>query len=91
LNTRLVLHLKKLPYTDPFHEWPHFVATVAVPDGRRARRDANVFHSPDMAEKWIQESLETVDQQQRAAAATEVRVFPNRDIAARYARQWLGQ
>ncbi len=91
LNTRLVLHLKKLPYTDPFADWPHFVATVAVPDGRRAKRDANIFHSSDLAEKWIQESLAAVDAQQRSAAATEVRSFPNREIAARYARQWLGQ
>jgi hypothetical protein len=91
LNTRLVLHLKKLPYSDPFAEWPHFVATVAVPEGRRAKRDANIFHSSDMAEKWIQEALETVDAEQRSAAASEVRAFPNREIATRYARQWLGQ
>lgn len=37
LNTRLVLHLKKLPYSDPFAEWPHFVATVAVPDGAQSQ------------------------------------------------------
>ncbi|MEX0819330.1 MAG: DUF1570 domain-containing protein [Pirellulaceae bacterium] len=91
LNTRLVLHLKKLPYVDPFADWPHFVATIAVPDGRRAKRDANIFHSPEMATKWIHECLETVDAQQRSAAASEVRAFPNREIAARYARQWLGQ
>lgn len=91
LNTRLVLHLKKLPYSDPFAEWPHFVATIAVPDGRRVRRDSNIFHTQDMAAKWIQEALDTVDDQQRSAAATEVRAFPNREIATRYARQWLGQ
>ncbi|HRX78713.1 MAG TPA: DUF1570 domain-containing protein [Pirellulaceae bacterium] len=91
LNKRLVLHLKKLPYSDPFAEWPHFVATVAVPDGRRAKRDANIFHSADMASKWIEEALETVDAQQRSAAATDVRVFANRTIATQYARQWLGQ
>lgn len=91
LNTRLVLHLKKLPYSDPFAEWPHFVATVAVANGRRPKRDANIFHTPDMAEKWIREALETVDANQRSAAASEVRAFPNREIAARYARQWLGQ
>ncbi|MEO8496083.1 MAG: DUF1570 domain-containing protein [Planctomycetota bacterium] len=91
LNTRLVLHLKKLPYTDPFADWPHFVATVAVPEGRKAKRDANIFHSQDMAEKWLQESLETVAEQQRSAAATEVRAFANRAIAVQYARQWLGQ
>jgi Protein of unknown function (DUF1570) len=91
LNKRLVLHLNKLPYTDPFSDWPHFVATVAVPSGRRAKRDANIFHSPDMAQKWIREALETVNAGQRSAAATDVRAFPNRAIAARYARQWLGQ
>ena len=91
LNSRLVLHLKKLPYTDPFAAWPHFVATVAIPNGRRPKRDANIFHSPAMAEKWIRESLETVDSQQRSTAVTQVRTFPNREIAARYARQWLGQ
>ncbi|MBC8350413.1 MAG: DUF1570 domain-containing protein [Planctomycetes bacterium] len=91
LNNRLVLHLKKLPYSDPFSEWPHFVATVAVPDGRRGKRDANIFHTPDMATKWIREALETVDEPQRSAAATQVRAFPNREIATRYVRQWLGQ
>lgn len=91
LNKRLVLHLKKLPYSDPFAEWPHFVATIAVPDGRRARRDADVFHTAEMAAKWINEALETVDQQQSAAAATQVRAFPNRAAAAQFARQWLGQ
>ncbi len=91
LNTRLVLHLKKLPYTDPFAEWPHFVATLAVPEGRRARREANLFHSAEMAQKWLRETLESVADQQRTRAESEVRAFPNRLVAAQYARQWLGQ
>jgi hypothetical protein len=91
LHKRLVLHLNKLPYNDPFAEWPHFVATVAVPDGRKAKRDANLFYTSRMAQRWIQESLETVTDKQRAAAQTNVREFPNRAIAAQYVRQWLGQ
>lgn len=90
LNNRLVLHLKKLPYNDPFAEWPHFVATVAVPNGRKAKRDANIFHSPDMAQKWIQEALETVTAEQRSSAQASVREFPSRLVATRYARTWLG-
>lgn len=91
VETRLVQHLKKLPYNDPFAEWPHFVAMLAVPDGRRAKRDANLFHTESMAQKWIVESLETVTAEQRAAAQISVRPFPNRTVAAQYARQWLGQ
>lgn len=91
LNNRLVLHLKKLPYKDPFAEWPHFVATVAVPDGRRAKRDANIFHSPDVAQKWVQEALETVTAEQRSSAQVHVREFPNRLVATQYARTWLGK
>lgn len=91
LNKRVVAHLKNLPYNDPFAEWPHFVATLAVPSGRKAKRDANIFHSPQMARKWIEESLETATAEQRAAAQARVQEFPNRLIASQFARKWLGQ
>ena len=91
LNKRLVLHLKKLPYNDPFAEWPHYVATVAVLQGRKAKRDANIFHTQDMARKWIQEALETVTAEQRDSAQVGVREFRNRVVATQYARTWLGQ
>ena len=91
LNKRVVAHLKNLPYKDPFAEWPHFVATLAVPDGRKAKRNANIFHSPQMAQKWLQETLASVTANQRRAAQTQVREFPNRLIASRFARTWLGQ
>lgn len=90
LNKRVVAHLKKLPYKDPFADWPHFVATVALP-GRNAKRDANIFHSQQLAQKWIQESLASVNADQRKAAQTQVREFPNRLVASRFARTWLGQ
>ena len=85
----LVRHLKGLPYKDPFADSPHFAATVIVPAPRRAKRDANLFHSRKLARKWIKETLKTVPDQERSAARSEVRPFPNRLMAERYVRSWL--
>lgn len=89
IERRLVLHLKRQPYRDPFAEWPHFVALISVPDGRRDRREANVFHTPEQAERWCREVIERIPEQQRSAARSAVQQFPNRLLAERYARQWL--
>ncbi len=86
---RLLLHLKDLPYRDPFAEWPHFLAMVSVPDGRRFRREANVFRTPEQAERWRREVLAQIPAENRADAQSAVRQFPNRLLAERYARQWL--
>jgi hypothetical protein len=89
IERRLILHLKNLPYTDPFAEWPHYVALVEAAAPGRPRRQANVFHTPEQAEKWRQEMLSQVPEPQRAAAQTVVREFPNRLLAEQFARQWL--
>lgn len=89
LEARLVLHLKKQPYNDPFKDSPHFVATLLTPDGRKQQRSALTFHSPQLARNWIRESLAKVNDAQRAAAQSAVRPFPNRQQAEAYATQWL--
>ena len=89
LERRLMLYLQSLPYTDPFAEWPHYVALVEWPVGGRTRRQANVFHTPEQADKWRQEGLAQVPEPQRAAAQAAVREFPNRLLAEQFARQWL--
>ncbi len=89
LERRLLLHLKRQPYVDPFAEWPHFAALISVPVGRRLRREANVFHTPEQAEKWCRECLEQVTAEQRNSATTAVRPFPNRLLAEQHARRWL--
>ncbi|MGE0756287.1 MAG: DUF1570 domain-containing protein [Pirellulaceae bacterium] len=89
IESRLVKHLKSLPYTDPFQEWPHFVATVEVPLSRRSRRDAQLFHSRDMAEKWTAEAIAALPESQRRQARPAIEPFPNRLQAERYARQFL--
>ena len=89
LERRLLLHLKRQPYVDPFAEWPHFAALISLPTGRRWRREANVFHTPEQAEKWCRELLEQVTAEQRSGATTTVRPFANRLLAEQHARQWL--
>jgi len=89
IERRLVLHLKNQPYNDPFADWPHIAAVISIPVGRRARREANVFHTSEQAKRWCREVVEQIPEEQRSAARAAVRQFPNRMLAERYARQWL--
>jgi hypothetical protein len=89
IERRLLLHLRRQPYVDPFAEWPHFAALFSLPVGRRVRREGNVFHTPEQAEKWCREMLEQVAAEQRPAATTTVRQFPNRGLAEQAVRQWV--
>lgn len=88
LENRLVLHLKKQPYTDPFANMPHYVATVQAADGRRPIRNVNTFHSRQLAEKWAKETVDLLPVAARARAETKVSLFPNRNAAEAWARQW---
>jgi hypothetical protein len=89
IERRLILHLKNQPYVDPFVERPHFVAVVSLRDGRKDRREANVFHTPDQAERWRREIVEQAPEDQRADVQSAVHPFPNRVLAENFARQWL--
>lgn len=91
LEADLVTHLKKQPYRDPFAEFPHFVATIAVIDGRREIRDANVFHTPQLATNWINESLRRLPVDQRSTAQTGIVEVRNRPSAEQAARQFIGR
>jgi hypothetical protein len=90
MENRVVQHLKGLPYRDPFAELPHYVAMIAVPGKRRTERDANLFHSQELAEKWINERMETLSEELRSSAQSQVQRYPNRVVAEQYARRWLG-
>ena len=89
IERRLILHLQQLPYTDPLADWPHFVAVVSVPAGARPRREANVFHVPEQAERWRREIVARTPEAQRPAVQSAVHPFPNRILAENFARQWL--
>jgi hypothetical protein len=90
LEAGLVKHLKALPYKDPFGEWPHYVAAIEIGAGRRPRREANLFHSPSMAQKWITELIAALPDDQQRNVRHEVRSFPNRGIAEQFARLFTG-
>lgn len=89
LEAGLVKHLRSLPYTDPFGDWPHYVAAVEVSSGRRPRRDANLFHSREMAGKWVADVVQGLPDDQRNVVKHDIRSFPNRLVAEQFARQFL--
>jgi hypothetical protein len=91
LETKVVAHLKKLPYTDPFLNAPHFVATFTTTSGRRAQKEASTFHSPALAEKWLGDLRAKLPQGDQASAEMKVYGFANRGQAEVFLRQWLGQ
>jgi hypothetical protein len=86
---RLVLHLKKLPYSDPFADLPHVAALVVLPDGRRTERRASTFPSPVLAQQWIRDLIGKLPAEDRARAESSLRAFPTRAQADAFARNWL--
>jgi hypothetical protein len=91
LETKLLAHLKRQTYLDPFKDLPHYVATLATTDGRRAQKSANTFHSPQLAAKWLAETRQQLPEEQRGSAQIAIREFPNRLRAEVFARQWRGR
>ncbi len=89
LETKLVAHLKKQPYTDPFSDSPHFVAGLIIPNGKRGKREVQTFHSELLADKWIRESIEKVPEDDRGRVEREIRQFPNRAEAEAFANSWM--
>lgn len=87
LERRLMRHLRQLPYQDPFADWPHVVAFVALPGS--PSRTAEVFHDPDQADRWRRDRLEAIPAEYRPAARSGVREFPNRLQAEQFKSQWL--
>jgi hypothetical protein len=57
--------------------------------GRQAKRNANVFPTPQLAERWRREMLEQALAEGRGSPETSIRKFPNRALADRFARQWV--
>jgi hypothetical protein len=89
MEMRLVAHLRKQPYADPFAAFPHYVATVEYLSGKKPQREVATFHNAALADKWVREILGKVPAEQRSGAQQSVRQFPNRATAENYARQWL--
>lgn len=91
LEGRLIAHLKRQPYLDPFKDLPHFVAVVQLTEGKKPKREVNTFHSRVMATEWVNQMLEKADPAVRGSVAPQIRQFPNRALAEGFARQVLQQ
>jgi hypothetical protein len=91
LEARLVAHLKKLPYMDPFVDAPHFVATFESLAGRRPQKSASTFHSIPLAVKWVSDMREKLPEGDRAKSQAAIVGFQNRAQAEVFAREFLAQ
>lgn len=89
LEERLVAYLKRLPYEDPFADWPHFAAFVQAPVAGKPRREAHVFHTADLAQKWERDTLDKLAPESRDKAQSVVREFPSRPLAERATAEFL--
>ena len=87
LEKKLILHLKKLPYNDPFAAMPHYVAMVSYNDGKRTRREGNTFHSDALAGKWVTDAA--AKNPAINADDAVIREFANRVQAETFAKAWL--
>jgi Protein of unknown function (DUF1570) len=90
-EVKLVAHLKKQPYVDPFLDAPHFVATFVAPGGRKSQKSASTFHSEPLARKWLGDMQAKLPEAERASSQVDIRMFENRAQAEVFARQWLAQ
>ncbi len=82
----LVAHLKSLPYVDPIANQTHYV----VLSESTTRRTAGVTTSPAGARKLQEETLTKLSVPLRAAARFQIMPFANKELAERYAEQFLG-
>jgi hypothetical protein len=89
IEKKLVAYLKKLPYDDPFGEWPHFAAFVVSTANGKPKREANIFHSEQMADRWQRDTIAKLPEDVRGTAEASVRAFPNRVVAEAAAREFL--
>lgn len=88
IERRVILHLNRQPYLDPFLDWPHFTVRILIPEAPRPRRLAEVFRLPQQAEHWRDQQKAELPDDVRATFQSEIREFPNRVQAEQVARQW---
>jgi hypothetical protein len=91
METRLIAHLKKQPYVDPFLNADHFVATFTATSNRRPQKNASTFHSIPGAAKCLSDLRQKLPEEDRATAEAKIMKFPNRATAETFQRQWMAQ
>jgi len=87
-ETRLRQYLTKLPYVDPFIEFPHVSAVIGFSANGRFRKMGGVFHNPMLARQWIAKTIAELKLAPQNVQ-TELKSFDNRILAQRYLRAKL--
>jgi hypothetical protein len=84
-ETRLRQYLAKLPYVDPFIEFPHVSVVIGFTINGRFQKMGGVFHNRTLARQWV---AKTITELKLAPnnVRTEMKSFGNRILAQRYLR-----
>ncbi|MBK95442.1 MAG: hypothetical protein CMJ79_06970 [Planctomycetaceae bacterium] len=88
LEKQLVPYINKLPYKDPFIEWPHVTVLLRFRAPRGVQMLGNVFHNDEIAEQWLARTLNQLELS-KDQVQIQKKVFPTRVLAERYVRASL--
>lgn len=88
-ETLLLTHLRKLPYTSPLANSPHWTVTFEISSRALRIRRAEVFHSQKLAQLWVKTMLEQLPAKRRAEAKFVTHKLANRPLAVQLATHWL--
>ncbi|MBT4693229.1 MAG: DUF1570 domain-containing protein [Planctomycetaceae bacterium] len=84
-ETRLRQYLPKLPYTDPFIDFPHVSAVIGFTVNGQFKKTGGVFHNPMLARQWVAKTIVELNLP-ADSVQTEMKSFENRILAQRYLR-----
>lgn len=85
IESRIVPYINKLPYKDPFLDWPHVTVLIRFRGLRGVQLLGNVFHNDQVADQWLDRTLDQL-QLSRDQVQIQKKVFPTRVLAERYVR-----
>ena len=85
VEAKLVPYLNKLPYKDPFIDWPHVTVLMRFRGPRGVQMLGNVFHNDEIADQWLSRTIDQYDLE-RNQIQVQKKVFPTRILAERYVR-----
>ncbi len=88
VETDLVRHLEKQPYTSPVAASPHFVAMIQYSNGRKNVRRGGFFYRREDADQWLRDYLDELEESVRASAESNIEQFRNREDANRRLSNW---
>ncbi len=86
METKLVEHLRSLPYVDPIANQTHYVVMIDT----AKLRAASVTTSPGGAKKWQEQTLTRLPPSERASSRFQILPFASKKLAESYARRFLG-